>query len=134
GTRVHGTPMLTIRVPQLMARGGDAGSPLAEDLPAHLATHYPQDHERLGEGGRRRHVDMTIELGARHRIVGEASDVTLAELLLEHGESFERSPDQAWARTILEHPRLPGVLKVRVLAERLRARRSEERRVGKECR
>src|SRR5690606_6501131 len=102
----------------------------AEHLLAHLATHYPQDHERLGDGGLRRHVDLTIELGARHRIVGEASVVTLAELLLEHGESFERSPDQAWARTILEHPRLPGVLKVRVLAERLRAR-SRGRRIAK---
>lgn len=97
---------------------------------AHLAVHYPQDHAQLGDEGLRRHVGVAIDTGGRHRILGEGSVATLAELMLEFGEAFERSPDQAWVRTILEHPRLPAALKVQVVAERLRAR-SGGRRIVK---
>lgn len=114
--------MLTIRIPQLITLGGDELTEYTERLHAHLAAHYPSDHARLGDEGLRRHVAVAIDTGARHRILGEGSVVTLAELLLEFGETLERSPDQAWARSILEHPRLPGPLKVQVIAERLRAR------------
>lgn len=114
--------MLTIRIPQLIGLGGDELAQYTERLLAHLRGSYPEDHARLGDEGLRRHIGVAIELGARQRITGEGSVVTLAELLLEFGEAFERSPDQAWARTILEHGRLPGALKVQLLAERLRAR------------
>lgn len=114
--------MITIRIPQLIHLGGDELSVYTERLLTHLRAHYPEDHARLGDEGLRRHVRGAIETGAPHRILGEGSVATLAELRLEFGEDLERSPDQAWARGILEHPRLPGALKVQVIAERLRAR------------
>jgi hypothetical protein len=115
--------MLTIRIPQLIGLGGGGElDQYTERLLAHLAVHYPEDHARLGDEGLRRHVGVAIDTGARHRILGEGSVATLAELMLEFGDAFERSPDQAWARTILEHPRLPAPLKVQVVAERMRAR------------
>jgi len=122
--------MLKIRIPQLMTLGGDELEQYVERLFTHLAAHYPEDHAQLGDEGLRRHVQLAIDTGARHQILGEGSVATLAELLLEFGETFERSPDQAWVRTILEHPRLPAALKVQVVADRLRAR-SEGRRIVK---
>jgi hypothetical protein len=122
--------MLTIRIPQLMSLGGEELAQYGERLFAHLVDHYPDDHARLGDEGLRRHVQVAIDTGARHQILGEGSVATLAELMLEFGETFERSPDQAWVRTILEHPRLPAALKVQVVAERLRAR-SGGRRIVK---
>lgn len=122
--------MLTIRIPQLIGLGGDELEQYRERLLGHLVASYPHDHAHLGDDGLRRHASTAIELGARHGIMGEGSVVTLAELLLEFGEGFERSPDQAWARTILEHPRLPGALKAQLLAERLRVR-SGGRRIVK---
>lgn len=114
--------MLTIRIPQLVVLGGDELLEYTERLLVHLRAHYPDDHARLGDEGLRQHVRAAIDAGARHRILGEGSVATLAELMLEFGDALERSPDQAWARGILEHPRLPGALKVQVIAERLRAR------------
>lgn len=122
--------MLTIRIPQLITLGGDELDQYRERVFVHLAESYPRDHAELGDDGLRVHVSHSIETGAQHGISGEGSVVTLAELLLEFGRGFERSPDQAWAHTILEHPRLPGALKVRLLAERLRAR-SGGRRIVK---
>lgn len=122
--------MLTIRIPQLLSLGGDELAQYAERLFTHLAAHYPEDHARLGDHGLRRHVRLAIDTGARHQILGEGSVATLAELMLEFGEAFERSPDEAWVRTIFEHPRLPATLKVQVVADRLRAR-SEGRRIVK---
>lgn len=60
--------MLTIRIPQLIHLGGEELSVYTERLLTHLRSHYPEDHARLGDEGLRRHVDVAIDTGARHRI------------------------------------------------------------------
>lgn len=112
--------MMKIRPSQLLALGET--KEYVEHVRLHLAEHYPEEHARLGDAGLTRHVLHTLEVGFDHQIRSERSLMTLAELQLEFGPRFQRSPDVAWAHSILEHHRLPGVLKVRLLAERLRAR------------
>ncbi|MEM7157279.1 MAG: hypothetical protein AAF799_30820 [Myxococcota bacterium] len=112
--------MLTIRRAQLLALGEFEG--YVDRVETHLAERYPRRSAGDGEHGLRRHVVEAIEAGVDHGIQGEESLVTLAELLLEFGDRFERSPERAWACSVLEHRRLPGTLKVQLLAERLRVR------------
>ncbi len=121
-TACLGSPMLTIRLPQMFSLGSDEIEQYTNKVVAHLAEHYPEDYAECHDEGFRRLVEMAIQMGVEHGIRGEGGILTLAELLLEFGETFERSPDQAWARSILEHPKMPGALKIRLLSERLRAR------------
>ena len=43
---------------------------------------------------------------------------TLAELMIQFGEDFERSPIREWTGNILVHPELPGYSKAEAIRER----------------
>lgn len=112
---------LSIRREQLAIFGADDRSKFVAQILPYLAAAHPAWYQEQGADGAQRLAERAIDKGARHDILGRQAVLTFIELLIEFGESFERSPEQAWAHGILSHPTLPGVLKVEVLSERLRA-------------
>lgn len=113
---------LSIRREQLAIFGADDRHEFVAQILPYLAEAHPAWYQEQGPDGAQRFAERAIDKGARHDILGRQAVLTFIELLIELGEAFERSPEQAWAAEILSHPRLPGALKVEVLSERLRAR------------
>ena len=113
--------VLTIRREQVAVFGTADREGFAAQVLPHLAEAHPAWFARHGADAAQRFVDRALDKGIGHGIAGRQAALTFVELLIEFGESFERSPEQAWAQGILGHRTLPGVLKVKVLAERLRA-------------
>lgn len=119
--RPEGARGLVLRGPQIAALNPALGDEFQEHLLEHLTADYPVQMEELGEPGARAFVRRALEKGLAHRIEDRSSLATLAALMAEFGERFEISPAQAMAEQILEHPRLPGRVKVQVIEEQLRA-------------
>jgi hypothetical protein len=111
--------MLTLRWPQVAAFGQEARRELEDRIVRTVASDYPSAHASLGEVGVRELVARAIELGARHRVVTEGGVAMLCLLMVQFGVAFERSPDAAWARGLLEHPTLPESLKIELLLRRM---------------
>ncbi len=114
--------MLTIRKAQIVALNPAARQEFQGHLLEHLAEEYPVQIEELGEPGARELVRRAIDKGLSHGVEDRSSLATLVTLMVEFGERFEISPDQAVAMQILEHPSVPGGVKIRVLEDHLRAR------------
>jgi hypothetical protein len=111
--------MFVIRQAQLEVFEHDAREEFVGRLVAHLAMTRPQVCESLGEGATRDFVRRVVERGTKHGIDTEGGVASLADLMLQVGEDFERSPDRAWAQKLLAHPTLPGVLKIDALVARI---------------
>ena len=114
--------MLTIRRKQRDVLALRHQRDFLERLACHLATSYPSWYEERGSSEARDFVRRAVERAGEKNIRGRLSVYTFLELMVEFGESFERSPDQKWAIEILTHPSLPDRLKVDLLSERMRAR------------
>jgi len=110
--------MLVLRAEQLEMMRRPSIDRFENRMVDYLAAHYPSRYEELGEAGTRKSVRDSIDLGARHGIDTEGAVAGLIVLCLEYGSRFELSPAADWARGILEHPSLPGELKVRMIGER----------------
>jgi hypothetical protein len=103
----------------MMALGSDAARAFAERLTAHLLAHYPSSSAALG--GRNEvfaFVERTIAKANGFGIESTGAVSTLAELTIQFGEDFERSPIREWSRNILAHPELPGSSKAEAIRER----------------
>jgi hypothetical protein len=87
-----------------------------------VATDYPGSYERLGDAGTRDLAERAIAAGKRYGIETEGGVVILLGLMVQYGESLERSPDREWAESVLRHPVLPGAVKIDQLVERLAGR------------
>ena len=102
-----------------MAFRKDSARAFAERLTAHLLTHYPSSSAALGG---RNEVSAFVD-----RIIGKANGFginskgavsTIAELAIQFGEDFERSPIREWTHNILAHPELPGSSKAEAIRDR----------------
>ena len=113
--------MLVIRDAQMAVFARQAKGEFEDRMVSQIESGYPRHFARLGEAGARRFVQKAIAMGAANGISGEGSVAVLMELMLEFGEQFEMSPERAWARRMLAHPTLPGVVKVDVMRDRLTA-------------
>ena len=84
-----------------------------------IAPGFPDWLSSMGEEGALAYVRTTVASAARQGIVTGPAIGVLVLLKLEFGETFELSPEREWARNILEHPLLPGDIKVKQIAKRL---------------
>jgi hypothetical protein len=114
--------MLILRRPQVDAFGLEARRELEDRIVRIVARDYPQAYAELGDAGARQLAVRAIEVGAEHRVVTEGGVTVLAILMVQYGEGFERSPDAAWARGLLEHRTLPETLKIDMLLRRMAGR------------
>lgn len=112
---------LVIRREQLPLLRPERTSELEERLAQRLAQEYAEDCARLGEAGVLALVRDTIRSAAIRRVDSEAALVELLRLYVEFGVGLELAPDRAWANEVLDHPRLPGALKVSLVRQRLSA-------------
>ena len=115
--------MLVIRSPQLLA----LRQPHDEDafetrLHEALAARYPEEVEALGPDGTRALVDHAVATGLGCGLYEEDAIARLAELMVQLGRDFERSPDRARALARLHHPTLPSSLKIELVERALTAR------------
>jgi hypothetical protein len=113
--------VLIIREQQMRALQAAQAAEREAPLLDWLAREYPDDWARLGEGGARALVRETIRSGVRRRITSEASLIGLLRLHVELGPGLERAPQRAWALDVLDHPTLPGALKVNLVRQRVSA-------------
>lgn len=111
--------MLVIRHAQLAVFGNRALRAFEQELAAHLLEHYPSPCAALGgEAAVHAFVDRTIQRASEYGITHQGGVKVLAELLLQFGEQFERSPIREWTLNVLAHPDLPGSAKVTALRTR----------------
>lgn len=111
--------MLTIRDEQLKAflcsRSRNSVDPLVE----RLIRKYPQQCATMGgEPGTRAFAERTVATASDWGISSEEALTVLADLLVQFGEGFERSPFQQWSLTILQNPIMTGDLKVDTVWDR----------------
>jgi hypothetical protein len=111
--------MLVIRQAQLAAFRADAGARWRASIVAHLRLHYPDPCAAIGDDAKLdAFVDRCVTKAGRQGIETPGSLTVYLELLVQFGESFERSPVRQFSRNILEHPQLPGDIKVAALRDR----------------
>ncbi|MCH9685953.1 MAG: hypothetical protein K0V04_31250 [Deltaproteobacteria bacterium] len=113
--------MITIRHEQLDALRQPHSDPFERRLCDAIAKHYPGEVE-LDPEGTPSLVRHALRTGWRHGVEDEDSLTRLVLLMVQLGRDFERSPDRARALARLQHPRLPGRLKVELVASVLQAR------------
>jgi hypothetical protein len=112
---------LIIRDEQLRALRSARAGELEGPLYRLLEREYPEDCSRLGEGGARALVRETIRSAARRGVWSEAAMVGLLRLYVVFGPGLERTPHRGWANEVLDHPKIPGEIKVNLVSQRLSA-------------
>jgi hypothetical protein len=111
--------MLVIRNAQLAIFRNRALHAFAQELAAHLLEHYPSPCAALGgEPALSGFIERTIKRANEYGITNQGSVKVFAELLIQFGEQFQRSPIREWTNNILAHPDLPGSAKVSALRAR----------------
>ena len=120
--------MLTIRNDQLKILSSQQRPQFVDRLLPHLAEDYPSWYAERGDRGAREFVERVIDTGDKHGVRGQWAVSTLVDLMIEFGETFEKSPDRDWAAKTFAHASLPDRVKIATLSERLRER-SEGRRI-----
>jgi hypothetical protein len=114
--------MLVIRKAQIEALAAHERERFEARMVERLAVRFPDEHRALGPEGTRRLVGRAIDAASAHGIDDWSSLATFIELSAEFGEAFELSPDAARAAAILDDGRLPGQIKIVLLAECLTER------------
>jgi hypothetical protein len=115
--------MLVIRSQQLVAlQRRDDEAAFEVRLHDALAMRYPDEVRALGPEATRALVDHAIATGLGCGLYEEDAVATLAELMIQLGREFERSPDRARALARLHHPSLPPSLKILLVEQALTAR------------
>ena len=113
---------LIIRDEQVRSLLTGRASALEAPLLKKLALDSPEDHLRLGDDGALTLVRETIRSGIRRGIHLEADLGVLLRLYVELGPGLELAAERDWANKVLDHPKLPGTLKVTLVSRRLFAR------------
>jgi hypothetical protein len=86
---------------------------------AHLKSRFSAQAAALGdERELTAFVRRTIRKAAGYGIDNKGSVTTLAELMIQFGDDFERSPLQAWTMNILSQRTVPGQVRTEALRER----------------
>ena len=111
-----------IRDAQIEAFQREERARFADRMVRFVAAEYPEEYQALEAAGTRRFAERAIDFGLAHGIRAEGGLLALAGLMIQYGESFERSPDRGFAQGILDHATLPGQLKIEILLERMASR------------
>jgi hypothetical protein len=80
---------------------------------------YPDDYAALGQEGTLSLVRHTVRSGAARGIHTEQALGGLMQLYIEFGTGLELAPYRQWALELLDHPKLPGPIKVNLVRSRL---------------
>lgn len=110
--------MLTLRDDQMKALGAHLVAKFRNERVRHIQARYPQHYQNWGDAGVREFVDRAIVASEKWNLETEGAVGVLIELMLEYGEDFEKHADREWALKFLEHPELPGPVKVTAIRER----------------
>lgn len=111
--------MLTIRDEQLRILRLEMERRLEDRLIQRFTHEYPEDYSSLGESRALEFVREIIRSAAHRNIVSEDSISGLLKLHIEFGRELELAPYRHWANSILDHPKLPGGMKVNLVSTRL---------------
>src|SRR5438093_4574471 len=112
--------MLVIRNAQIAAFRQGAIDRFTADLVKHLLEHFPRPSAAVGgESEVGVFVRRAIERAATYGIETTGSMTVFAELLLQYGENFERSPLRPWIMKMLSNPALPGDAKIEAIRDRM---------------
>ena len=111
--------MLIIRDEQLRILRLDLERRLEDRLIQRFMDDYPEDYSSLGENGALEFVRETIRSAKQRHIISEDSLSGLLKLYIEFGRELELAPYRHWANSILDHPKLPGGMKVNMVSTRL---------------
>jgi hypothetical protein len=88
---------------------------------ARIQQEYPEDYAKLGAEGSLELVRHTIRSGAQYGIHNQQGLRGLMQLYIEFGTGLELAPYRQWALQLLDHPKLPGPIKVNLIRGRLSA-------------
>lgn len=114
-------PALTITQAQMELLAEKARLRFEDRMVAHVAAEYPGRFAKLRPEGTRALVRAVIARGAACNVSTEGAVAALIELWVAFGPEFERSPHQADALELLEHPTMPAGLKLSLIQELLTA-------------
>ncbi len=115
--------MIQIRAEQIEALRRPEIQSFEQRLYVELERSYPERVASLRPDPTRALIRRGVRTGLDCGIEHEDALTSLVVLMLQLGPRFERSPDRAPALALLEHPRLPGRLKVERI-ERILTRRT----------
>lgn len=114
--------MLTIRDSQLFALREARRRDFVDRLIPRMAAEYPTAHASLQDAGIRKIIERALSTGEVYGIVTEGGVTSVAGLMIQYGETFERSPDREWARQTLADARSHESLRMDLLVERMASR------------
>lgn len=112
--------MLVIRREQLRNLRESRGKELEDRLVRRLKLDYPEDFE-TPEQDATGFVRATLRSAASRGVTEENDIVSLMRLYVLFGRELELAPHGDWANEMLDHPSLPGTLKVNLVSRRLLA-------------
>ncbi len=113
--------MLTIRDRQFEALQLDRNRQFENRAVERIQQQYPDDYASFGGDGALSIVRHAMRFGPARGIRSENALAGLIQLFVEFGMGFELAPYRHWALRILDHPALPGPLKVNLIRNRLHA-------------
>lgn len=111
--------MLTIRKEQMAAIQAHVRRKYEDRVIARIAKAYPERYKQDGEEKVRYFVKAGIEKSEKHNIEEDDDAERLILLLFVQGLDFEKSPQKAECRRILEDKELPADAKVSLLYREL---------------
>src|SRR5262245_34209606 len=111
--------MFTIRKEQMAVLGSHVRRKYEDRVIARIAKAYPERYRQDGEEKIRYFVQAAIEKSEQHGIEEDDDAERFILLLFAHGLDFEKSPDMAECRQILEDKELPADAKVSLLYREL---------------
>jgi len=111
--------MLVIRNDQLRAFQSERQHMLESGLLERFAHDYPDDFASLGKEGAQALAVETLRSATSRHIQTEAAIYNLLRLFIEFGPGLELAPYRRWANDLLDHPTLPGPVKVNLVTKRI---------------
>jgi len=111
--------VLVVRHEQLRILQAGRERELEHRLLRRLELDYPDDFAALGAEGAPEFVAETLRSATRRGVNTESAILGLMRLYVEFGRNLQLAPYQKWANEMLDHPTLPGVLKVNIVSQRL---------------
>lgn len=111
--------MLVIRSDQLRIFQSERQRSLETGLLERFAQEYPDDFATIGKEGAQALIVATLRSAAGRRIYSEDAIHNLLRLFIEFGPGLELAPYRRWANDLLDHPGLPGPVKVKLVTKRI---------------
>ena len=93
--------MITIRKEQMEAFRAEAMLRFEDKLVAHVAEHFPDQYQSLGDGGTRAMIRQGIKRAGSYGIVTEPGVAAYIKLMFLLGRNFDVDPDLPWAQRVL---------------------------------